>query len=360
MKAKTLSKILIVGCLTLVLVPVSLLTSGGAPASAERPSPDWKPTKVLNIGNCSTASTGFASGTAMVETISEKTGVQIVVIPNAATADRAQWLKRRVGDMSWLLPTDILFGLNGQYEFKKMGPQSLRVVWVGGQLSHGFPTRANSGIKRFQDLKGRNVPNYIGYSTILNDIKAALAFGNLTYDDVKLVPVSGYAGGIRSVLGGTTDVAMASVSSGLVYELESSIHGLYWIPMPRSDTQGWARFKKINPTYFPVVTTWGAGSTPQKPTESWAFNYLVGAYDDVDPNLTYWFAKQIHENFKDYKDKHVYLHTWTFEEATNVDHWLFPFHEGTVWYLKDIGAWTKEMEAKQREALAKWPQTKTR
>ena len=115
-----------------------------------------------------------------------------------------------------------------------------------------------------------------------------------------------------------------------------------------------------SPCTLSLSSTTVPGASPDKPAHVWAWNYQVACYDDIDENLVYWFTKQLHENYNDYKDKHAILKDWTAEHNLSSQAWKIPRHKGHVRYFKDIGMWTPEMEARQRELLAKYPQTMTR
>ena len=192
---------------------------------------------------------------------------------------------------------------------------------------------------------------------------AIMAYADLSWDDVVETPVGSYGAGQKAVLEGAADVAVVSGTSGTAYEIESSIHGLYWVPMPNEtaeDKAAWARYHELNPTFYPNLESVAAAASKDNPVHIWGYNYQINCYDWSDQDEIYWFVKQLHENYDLFKDKHAYLKKWTLEHSLKSDMWFTPRAEGTIRYYKDIGKWTAGMQAKQNELLDKYPQTMTK
>ena len=89
------------------------------------------------------------------------------------------------------------------------------------------------------DMRGKRVTSYVG-DPMLDSyyMEPALAFAGLTWNDVTPIPVSSWGSGLRAVIEGSADVAVSSTPSGDNYELEASIHGIHWLPMPANDIAG--------------------------------------------------------------------------------------------------------------------------
>jgi TRAP transporter TAXI family solute receptor len=267
------------------------------------------------------------------------------------------------GQLGWMTAPDTYFGLKGLLDFEQWGPQSYRVVYEGGTLSAGLVTQGDSGIETLNDMVGRKVTYYPTYPVVMKYMQSWLAYANITYDDVIQIPVSSMGDGMNAVLSGAAEVAFASQFSPTMYELESSFHGIHWLNFPNvtaEDKEAWARLQAILPAWYPYTATTGPGISEENPVAMNGYNYLILAYDWTDENLAYWFAKQMYENYDAFKDKHANLVLYSPEHALEWEFWFCPQHEGTIRYYKDIGKWTAEMEAKQQELLAKYPQTMTK
>jgi TRAP transporter TAXI family solute receptor len=352
MRKKGLSKILVGICLMLAFSLALPLTIAYG---------QWKPTGTVVVGASQSTSTSYASGLAMLKVITDKTGVQFRMIGDGKTSGRAVMLKDKVVSVLFMPARQGVIALAGTFEYEKWGPQSIRMVWNGGELAQGWAVRGNSGIKAFSDVKGKKVPNFVGDpSANLFYVDSQLAFANLTRKDVVSIPISSYGAGVKGVIAGTVDVSVFSATAAESYELHSSAYGIHWLAMPTSETAGWARFRKLNPAFFPYKQTVGAGISAQNPAQIWAYNMPLVGYDWTDENMAYWFAKQIAENYNAYKDSHSFLKSWTLDHCLDVDTWFIPWHEGSVKYLKEIKRWTPEMERIQQELLAKYPQRMTK
>jgi len=273
-------------------------------------------------------------------------------------------LRAGICDIGLFTGTDTLTSLEGILEFEPWGPQSWRAVYLGGPIAMGMGVRADSGIETVDDIAGIKMASYPTYPAVqFLYMEAFLAYCNLTWDDVIPVEVGGYADGMRAVIEGAVDLGFFAATSPVSYELEASIHGVHWIPLPNvtdEDKAGWARFAGINPCFYPNKVTVGAGCSEDNPQDIWGYNYHVAAYDDLDENLAYWLTKQIYENFDAYKEKHGYLGKWTHEWILGSERWFCPWHDGSVQYFRDEGLWTDEMELKQIEMLINYPQKMTK
>jgi len=351
--------VILVGSLCLVLVMLAC----AAPTPTPTPTSAWEPPEYVGVAVTGTGTTGYASGMALFSAIEEATGVKFVGTPAAKTAGRALLLRKGIAHFAQNPALDPFFALEGIEDFAVLGPQSYRTLWDCGPIAQGLGTRANSGIKTMADLKGKRVASYPTYPIVQLYMDAILAYANLTWDDVVATPVASFAAGQRAVLEGAADVTVVSGTSGTAYEIEASIHGLHWVPMPNEtaeDKAAWARYHELNPCFYPNLEPAAAAASQDNPVHIWGYNYQYTCYDWTDQDLVYWMVKQMHVNYDAFKDKHAYLKKWTVDHCLNSDLWFVPRAEGFINYFKDIGRWTPEMEAKQKELLTKYPQTMTK
>ncbi len=262
--------------------------------------------------------------------------------------------------MGQITPIGVFGALNATLGFEKMGPQSVRTVWIEGPVYLGASVRGNSGIKTAADLKGKKIPQSTTHDTLNNYVDAVLAFGGLTRNDVVNVKVTDFVSMKQSILDGHLDMAMQTEVDAKAYELEGSPGGIYWLPFPATDTAGWDRFHKINPTFFPYTITEGAGVSTQKPAQMLMYRYVIDVYDDTPDDFVYWFVRLMHFSYETYKKNQVHLVTYTIDAATNLDEMFAPYHPAAIQYFRDALYWTPAHDKKQAELLKKYPQTLTR
>lgn len=348
MKKEKMKKV--VGVVAAILVLVLLLPAFTETAAA----PAWQPPKKLLIGSGGTKTSNYATCVALGSGITDATGIQVFVKPSATTLGRISFIHDKITPFTSVTAAGFYLAIAGKFEFEKWGPQKIRVVWNGSTLPQGVLTRGNSGIKTWADVKGKKVPQYVGYPMVQMYIDSALSYGNVSKNDVTQVPVGGYAPAIQAVINGTVDVAPAATTSGAARELEASVHGIHWLPMPSANTEAWARFRKVCPALHPHKGTIGAGMSAANPAEVWGNNLIFTAYDYQDEQLVYWLVKQVHQSFDLYKDKHSQLKNWTIDQCLDLEQIWAPFHPGSIKYFKEIGRWTDKHEKLQQSLLKKW------
>jgi len=318
----------------------------------------YNPPEFIKVGLTSTQGSGYAAGIAMYSAIEKKTGVKFPATVGAQPSSRFLLLKDKKVDIVWMTGAGMYFLLKGTQDFEQWGPQSVRTIWDGGGLDQGLATRKDTGIKYVVDMKGKRVASYDTYPAANIIMEAALAWGKLTWDDVKRVPVANYGAGMGALAQGSVDVAILSSLSGPAQEMAASVRGIHWIPYPNQtseDKAAWERFQDIMPVYYPNRTPYAAGASKDNPVDIWAYNYQVVCYDTTSADLVYWIVKQMAENYEGYKDANKYLEKWTLDQTCQPHMWFAPRHEGAVKYLKEIGRWTPEMEKKQEVLLKKYP-----
>ena len=124
-------------------------------------------------------------------------GIKVKVVP--AGTDKAKILPIKKGMMQLSLFTGAgqyyaLMGL-GVFGSSDWGPQPLRLVFACPQGSiAGMMVRGDSGIKTLSDLKGKRVVLIPASPACKSLHEGYLAFGGLSWDDVKVVNVSSWGG----------------------------------------------------------------------------------------------------------------------------------------------------------------------
>lgn len=344
-----------------LFVVVTVVTCFLALIPAPTSAAAWKPPAFIGIGLPSTSGSGYIAGVAMHSVLSKVTGVKFPVTVGDKPAGRFASLRTGRVEFVWSPAGEVLSLLTGTDDFAGMPPQSIRTIWDGGGLDQGLATQANSGIKKVEDLKGRRVPGFDAYPTLNTNVAGALAYGNLTYKDVKAIQLAGFAEGQDALIQGHVDVGVMSALSAQAQEMYASASGLYWIPLPNvtaEDKAAWARFRKVAPLYYPNTTKFAAG-VKDTPVDIWAYNYQVICWDTTSEDLVYWMVKQMTEDYDAYKSGNPFLQKWTFDHALQPQMWFSPRHPGAIKYIKEKGRWTPEMEQTQQKLLSLYPQTKT-
>ncbi len=227
----------------------------------------------------------------------------------------------------------------------------LRLLMIGSYSDVLGPVvRADSGIKRVQDLRGKRVASKYDGSPIGHVVlEAFLKSGGLTWADVKAVPVPGVVPGLDALKDGLVDAAwgLTLFAPGTV-ELNTSV-GLKVLSLevtPESTKQ----LAEVVPGAIPSVLKSGTSFLKEDVTvvqyamNLWASAHLsdAGAYNLVE---TLW---DNHKELRPYGG--LLVKDW--EPKTMFDPKpVVPYHPGAAKLYKDKGVWTPETEAIQQRLL---------
>jgi TRAP transporter TAXI family solute receptor len=342
----------------LVVFICSIFSPVGAQTAMEKATTKpqtWSPgemPKSLVIGSQDVGTALYVITAALGEGIAKKFGVRVRSLPGMTSQSRI--LNAKLGNVDLGAMGDELFGSEGLYDFATMdwGPQPLRMVYVADkQSAMSLVTTADSGIKTPADLKGKRAGWLIGSPLLQNTVTAGLAFAGLTLKDVKLVEVPSTGALFASVFEGKADFAPMDSVSPSASQLQASPKGIYWIPFPIENKEGWARLRTINPQLHPLHCKYGAGLSERNPVWvtvlTWP-QYFV--YPNVDEGKVYWIVRMFVESYNEYKDLAPAMPWHKLEEAIKAPV-LLPYHPGAIRYFKEKGVWTAQLEKNQGELL---------
>ncbi|MEP3247428.1 MAG: TAXI family TRAP transporter solute-binding subunit [Sneathiella sp.] len=292
-----------------------------------------------------TGTTGYNQSVAIGKALKDKYGVSLRVVPG----------KNDISRMAPLRNNKVQFIANGggtyfasegvfNFAAKDWGPQKVRMVMSAtSDANISLGTAADANIRKMSDLKGKRVGIVRGSPALTIGAQAALAFADLTFDDVEIIEFGGYGAMWKGMVSGQVDAAIASTVSGPTKKLQASPRGIYWPDWPHSDKEGWARVNKVAPYFVPHVATLGSGLSKDKPQEAGAYPYpILITRDDQDADLVYSMVKAVHTEYDNYKDALPAMPGWQTDRQTFK--WAVPYHEAAVKYWKEAGVWTADME----------------
>lgn len=331
-------------------IAVAGVMASTSAAVAQSPQPELPRQMAWTAYNLGT--TGYNQSVAIGAMLREKYNVTLRVIPGQ-------------NDVSRLLPLNTgrvqfsangvatYFAQEGVYQFgdPEWGPRPLRMLMSSSGLSNqAVAVAADTGVTTFQELRGRRVP-FVRAAPALNiSMEAYLACGGLTWDDVVRVDFPGYDAMWEGVINGDVDAAFGTTVSGPTRRLEASPRGIRWLPAPHDDQECWQRLLSIAPYFTRYNATRGPGISEQNPQEAGTYPYpILITLENQDENTVYWLTRVINENYDSYKDADPGAIGWALE--FQVFDWVVPYHDGAVRYWREIGAWTDEHEAHNRELI---------
>jgi TRAP transporter TAXI family solute receptor len=341
--------------LSIMVIGCSSSTTQKSSANASNAS---KPTdglpKQMTWSVYDVGSGGYAEMSAIANTLTEKYGSQIRMLPSASGVGRMIPLQKGTASIG-KLGDEIQFSFEGMKEFSapEWGPQDVRAYWA--PISQfGFAVRKDSDIKTLADLKGKKIPMIAGNASANIKNEATLAFAGLTLDDVEIVNITSYAGQGDALIQGQIDVAGVNPTASIMFEADSK-GGIRWLEMDPKDTDGWKRVEKVASWLFPYTMDDGAGM--KSDTNVLGHGYLVGGYANQDTNTVYELLKAMDENFDAYKKAMPNLALYSKDEVLTEPRGI-PFHEGAIKFLKEKGQWDDEKQAKNDALIERYKKLK--
>ena len=314
-----------------------LLASAGASAQAD--APDFGRTMAWSAYNLGT--TGYNQAVAIGKALKDHYDVNLRVVPGKNDVSRLMPLVRgRVQFSANGIAT--YFAQEGVFQFaqKPWGPLPLRLVMMSfGESNQALGVAADTGVRRYADLRGKRVPYVRGAPALNVSTAAFLACGGLGWEDVERVDFPGYNAMWTGVVNGQADAAYANTVSGPTRKLEASPRGIFWPPAPHDDEACWRRMQAVVPFFIPHNATRGAGISTEHPHEGATYPYpLLIALAEQREQLVHDLARAIHVHYDEFKNADPGAIGWAMDRQ--IFRWVVPFHEGAVRYFRSIGVWT--------------------
>jgi len=342
---KKIRLFILVISLCLLFLVLSVLVSA---TSTEPPKPD-----LLTIAGFGVEGSSYVQYAAVGEAMNEKFGIKVRQIPCGTDVSRNAIMNIGKADFS-ATGSGAFFATEGLEEFAEIewGPQPLRLIYeCPAVYTSSLAVRGTSKIETFADLKGKRVSYLLGNPGLSSVIRGSLAWAGLTWDDVEKVEYSSTTAAYAGALEGTCDASILSGVSSAAYKLEASPFGIRWIKMPAEDKEGWKRFNEHCPFYSPAMISIGAGVSEEHPLPLITYSFpTLFTTPDYDEDKAYWATKAIWESYDLYKDAYPVMSAWNLAEEMPKLRRLYPWHEGSIKYLKEIGLWTEKLQQNQ-EAL---------
>lgn len=292
--------------------------------------------------------TAYNQAIAVGKALQDELGVSLRVVGTGN--DQAQLAPVREGRMPFSLAGSHVFyafeGV-GPYASPEWGPQPLRAMnLAGAENCLVYAVAGDSGIETMADFKGKRIAWPVGSAALQANAIAMLAFAGLTLDDVTLVEVPSYAGGMDGIINDQVD-AMTTVSTGgLVEKAYAGSRGLKYVAFPHDDAEGWARMTGKSPHFGKRKATLVGGQPPlAEPLDCIGVPYpnLVTYSSDPNDELVYNFTKALDMLVPIYSQAEP--GTAGYAADKQMFGWGVPFHEAAIKYYKEAGVWNDDLQA---------------
>lgn len=259
----------------------------------------------------------------------------------------------RVGDES-------LYSFEGDYEFtsEAWGPQPVRQLWTPPG-SYGMAVLKDSGINTVEDLRGKKLPYMMGMEPTNRKVDAIVQLGEMTLDDVTLVPIA-FSEQPEALKTGHLDAIYANTVGAGIEELQTR-YPVRWLDFSDATPEQERTWAELIPLGRIGETSGAVGLGPGESVNVMQFSLALLTRSDVPTEEVYAVTSLIHKHFDDYKDSTPDSKYFAIEEIL-LEPLVVPFHEGVIRLLNENNLWTPALDRRQqalieRESLmqAEWP-----
>jgi TRAP transporter TAXI family solute receptor len=225
---------------------------------------------------------------------------------------------------------------------------NLRLLKLGTNLFAGILVRADSPIKSLADLKGKRITwDFPAFPPNILSGLSLLATGGVGVKDIVPVPVPEVVSGVRALMEGRVDGAIAAVGMGIVSEADARV-GVRFLPAGQQPER--VRVAQgIMPGGDVMLRPAGPAGV-KTDTSLWSYGIAVVASTNMPDEVAYTLLKSWSEHWKELEPVHPQLRGWApdrFVQKTAT----IPYHSGVIKLYKEKGVWTPEMERNQEALL---------
>ncbi len=299
-----------------------------------------------------TTSTGYQQSVAIGNVLKKKYGMQLNIKTGKNDVARMLPLKNRKADFC-ACGIALYFAQEGVFMFgkKNWGPQQVSIAMASiGGAGIGLGVARDTGVKKYSDLRGKRIAWIRGAPALNQNATSFLAYGGLTWKDVKKVEFGGWKASIDGIINNQVDAAIMSTVSPHAKRIEASPRGLIFPQMDHNDKEAWARMNAVAPWAQPHVATVGATISKDKPWIGSGYFYpVLITNNDYSTDVVYNLVKAIDLSYDDFKGSAPGVDGWH-RDRQNFQ-WVLPWHPGAVKYWKEVGLWTKAADEHQAKML---------
>lgn len=343
------------------ILPTQYVFAGSIPrASSGRASPFLElaaapraqaPGRELALATHSVGTIYYTHGTAVAKVLTDHGQLKVLAKPMVGPNAWMPTFSRGELDLGILSAPDASWSFHG---VKEAGyPQrssKIRLIQRAVPLWNGMIVRQDAPIKTVADLKGKRVSSGYGGNFIITKItEGILATAGLTPADTSPVPVASFIGGQEAFREGRVDSIFAGTPATAATVETAAAVGARYLSLPNTQ-EAINRCRRVIPGCEFTVLKAGYGILKQDTVLMGYYTYVVGQADALSDGAAYQIAKTLWQNYKELWPIHVTLKAWQRETMLDPDPGI-PYHPGAVRFYKEAGAWTKEMEQRQKGLL---------
>lgn len=303
--------------------------------------------KSITIGTNPSGSVFYLIGSGFAKHFQEKLQIRSTAQPYAGSSMYLPLVNSgevKLG-LASTIDTDLSYG--GKAGFKDQS-KNLRVIGQVWIIPYAYITRADSGIKTAEDLKGKRVMGDMPTSQALTLINTAIIeSAGLKTTDVEFMRSGGLMDGVSAVVEGRADAAPVATSMPVLVKSNASTPG--GLRIVANGKMGTDEFFS---QHVPGTTASVAKPNEKQPhvrgetpVVSYATQLVTSA--DLSADDVYALTKSLHESWASLQ-KDIGPLRGVPANAIPLPKPTAPYHEGAMRYWKEAGLWTAAHEAAQK------------
>jgi TRAP transporter TAXI family solute receptor len=216
-------------------------------------------------------------------------------------------------------------------------------------LNIAFMARADSGLERIEDLRGRRVVVTFRANVALEQLhRGMLATGGLTFDDITPVTVAGVPEAVAALQEGRADAVPIGLGTALGVQADTTLpDGIRYVTLGSDEP----RLAEIMPgtrtiTIAPTATSIGIVEPIRVASVPDMLNTGVHLSDDD----AYAVIRIIHGHWDELLAELPQLAGVSAADIAPADN-MHPYHPGAVRYFREAGLWTAAHDNNQQRLL---------
>jgi TRAP transporter TAXI family solute receptor len=296
--------------------------------------------QVLGFGSAPQGSIGYNMSSAIARTMAEAANIQSRVQPYSGSSAVLPLVNSGELDLAVCNVLEIQEAANGEGPYAGRKQANLRVLGVIFPLYSSIFVRKDSPIRTLAELKGKRLPyGFPAQVTLERIVDAIIATGGLTRKDVIQVLVPNVIRGADDFIEGKIDGGFFAIGAAKVAEVDKSVGGIRYLPVP-DDEKALAAMRKLMPyAYVTEVKPSPAFVGLDGPTKLMAYDYLVAVGAHVKDDTVYRIAKAMYENKAKLAESLRAFNGW--DPAKINKEMPAPFHAGSEKFFKEKGIGAK-------------------
>jgi TRAP transporter TAXI family solute receptor len=328
---------------SLLCLTLAACGGGGSEADSDRAAASQ-----ITIASNPPGTNVYAVSAALAKLLQEKLGRRSTIQPRAGSSAYIPLLER--GDVELGLNTNI----DGYLAFRGLPPYAapmrhLRTLGMMFPLDITFMVRADSGMERIEDLRGKRVVVTMRANVALEQLhRALLATGGLSFDDIDPMTVPGVPEGVTALQEGRADAVPIGIGTALGLQANASWPaGIRYLTMGQDET----RLPEIMPGTR-VTTIEPGPNTVGVPVAIRVSRVpdMLNTGTDLSDDDAYAIVRIMHENWGALRADVTQLAGVSVDDLAPSDN-MHPYHPGAVRYLEETGLWTEAHAANQAALL---------